>query len=348
MSEKTEPPTPKKIRDAREKGQFLFSREIVAGALMIAISFIFFILYPFFLAHAHLSLGLALDQVTKPFADAWPLILFHVVVMAASILGPVMGTAAVVAIVANVAQTGPVFSPAKLQKGMQSINFIANGKNLFSKRTLFNFGMSLVKLLLISYIVWLVLFSFIGALVESIQCGLVCMSTTAAYALGWLFAILAAAALPVAVVDFILQRHFYLKELKMSIDEVKREYKEMEGNPEIKAQRRQAHQEILQAEAMGAAREASVLVKNPDHYAVALYYDAEKMPLPLVTAKGEGWLAQSMIREAEKHGVPVYENIDLAQGLFHDSPAGQHIARHFIQPVAVMLRFLQEHQYGQR
>ena len=101
----------------------------------------------------------------------------------------------------------------------------------------------------------------------------------------------------------------------MSKDEVKREYKEMEGDPQVKGKRKQLHQEMLSQNALGNVRKAKVLVTNPTHYAVALDYEKDRTPLPVILAKGEGFLAQRMIRVAQEEGIPIMRNVPLARRL---------------------------------
>ena len=355
MSEKTEQPTEKRIRDSREKGQFLFSREIVAGSLLIALTALFLLSWKPFAILAITMLDVTLLQIGKHFNHVPP----HtpdfqqgvsaaasiVAVFFITISGAVYLVAAITAILANVAQTGLVFVTAKLTKGVKALDFISNAKQIFSGRNLFNFGMNLIKVFCISYIAFLVVAAFIGEFFSAELCGaqgMTCVIFSAARSFAWLFAISAALYVPLAVIDFIIQRAFYLKELKMTKEEVKQEYKEMEGNPEIKAHRRQAHRDILDDTMIGAVKQASILVKNPSHYAVALLYDGDKTPLPLVIGKGEGAVAQAMIKAAEDANIPIYENVNLAQGLFHDIELGHYITSDFIAPVAEALHYIEQ------
>jgi type III secretion protein U len=128
----------------------------------------------------------------------------------------------------------------------------------------------------------------------------------------------------------------------MSKDEVKQEYKTMEGDPHIKGQRKQLHQEMMQNDAVSSARNATVLVTNPTHLAIALRYEEEKTPLPMILAKGEGALAEKMIEAAREAGVPVMQNIPLAHALFEQGRADQYIPSDLIEPVAAVLRVVRE------
>ena len=346
MSEKTELPTPKRIRDAHEKGQFLFSREIVAGAILIGLTGLFFLIWPKFAVLAISMMDVMLNNINRPFQQAFPILLGSVLFFGIVISGATYAVSFSIAILANISQTGIVFSGAKLSKGLQAINFISNAKQMFAPRNLFNFAMNIIKMLSIGYVAFLIVKGFIGEFFSAEICGLPCIMWSAARALGWLFGILAALYIPIAVLDFIFQRYFYLKELKMTKEEVKREYKEMEGSPEIKAHRRQAHREILDDSMLNSVRKASVIVKNPSHYAVALLYDQDKTPLPIVIGKGEGAIAREILKIAEQENIPVYENVELAQGLFHDIELGHYITSDFIMPVAEALRYIAQIKTG--
>jgi len=122
----------------------------------------------------------------------------------------------------------------------------------------------------------------------------------------------------------------------------------MEGDPQIKSMRKQLHQEMLQNDAVQQSRNATVLVTNPTHLAVALRYDQDDTPLPLVLAKGEGALATAMIKAAREAGVPVMQNIPLAHALFNEAEVSQYIPSDLIEPVAAVLRLVRQlaHQPG--
>ena len=146
--------------------------------------------------------------------------------------------------------------------------------------------------------------------------------------------------LPIAVADWVIQRHFYMKDLMMSIDEVHREYKEQEGSPEMKGHRRQVAHEIVHEDPAPKARDASVVIRNPTHVAVALRYEPDIVPLPYVVCKGTDQLAARIIREAERNGVPTFEDVPLARGLNDACEEGEHVPSAYIEPVAKVIRWL--------
>jgi type III secretion protein U len=127
----------------------------------------------------------------------------------------------------------------------------------------------------------------------------------------------------------------------MSKEDVKQEYKEAEGDPHIKHQRKQLHHELMQEGAVQSARTASVVVTNPTHLAIAIQYDKDRTPLPMVVGKGEGALATRMIEAAKEAGVPVLQNIPLAHALMEEANLNQFIPSELIEPVAEVLRMVQ-------
>lgn len=130
----------------------------------------------------------------------------------------------------------------------------------------------------------------------------------------------------------------------MSRDEAKRGYKKMEGDPQVKGKRKQLHQEMLSQNALSNVRKAKVLVTNPTHYTVTLDYEKDRTPLSVILAKGEGLLAQRMIRAAQEEGIPITQNVPLVRNLFEDGTENTYIPKGLIGPVAEVLRWVQSLQ----
>jgi type III secretion protein U len=160
------------------------------------------------------------------------------------------------------------------------------------------------------------------------------MRQTASYAL--------AAFAAIAALDWLFQKHQFMKEHRMSKDDVKKEYKEQEGDPQVKGQRKQLHQEMVMSDQVQGVKNADVLITNPTHLAIALEYKKGKTPLPVILAKGEGRLAERMMKAAEAAGVPIMRNIPLAHDLFDQGTELQYIPAELIEPVAEVLRWLRD------
>lgn len=259
-----------------------------------------------------------------------------------ALAGMVFGAVVLAAVLANVVQVGIYFSFSRFSKGFESLNPVNNAKNLFSKKTLTQFGVNLLKVIIILGVAWW----FIGdqkGLVQQIYlcrsdvlCGLREAASLAFKLLLWS----TLAMLPVAVADWVFQRYFYMKDLMMSIDEVHREYKEQEGSPEMKGHRKQVAHEIVHDDPAPRAKDASVVVRNPTHVAVALRYEPELLPLPYVICKGMGREAERIIEEAERNGVPTFEDVPLARGLNDACEVGDAVPTAYVEPVARVIRWL--------
>ncbi|MDA7981983.1 MAG: EscU/YscU/HrcU family type III secretion system export apparatus switch protein [Alphaproteobacteria bacterium] len=342
MAEKTEHPTPKKLRDARKKGQLLSSRDIVSLATLAAVcgalALLWREIFRRFLSVLDTAFALAPtlepDALAAIFLDAVSVLLF------ASVLLLLMGALAGVA--GNLAQFGFIFTFAKLQRGFQSLNVVGNAKNIFSRKNLFSFLMNILKTAVIILVVAHVFMKRLPDFLYSANCGFSCALEIGVRLLLEAVFLAVVSFVPLAALDYLFQRRFHLRELMMSKDEVKQEYKETEGSPEIKGQRRQIHREVLESQTEARAEDASVVVRNPEHYAVALKYDERETLLPVVVAKGQGVLALRIMRAAERAGVPLWDDVGLAQALFFGVELDNYIGAEHLDAVAEVLIYISE------
>ncbi|MCY4325010.1 MAG: EscU/YscU/HrcU family type III secretion system export apparatus switch protein [Betaproteobacteria bacterium] len=343
MAEKTEPPTPKKIRDSRKKGQFLFSKEIVSLTTLIMVSGGLYMAKDEIFGRLH---GLLTAAIALPNAKAFEQVAYELTIASLIAIGLAAlftyGPGLISSILANVGQVGLVFSAAKIKQGLKSLDAINNAKQMFSKKSLINFGFNIIKVIVIAAAVAWVVFDLLRDNLLSPSCGMVCVVDVTVSAFIYLVCICAAVFVPLAVIDYLIQRHLYMSELKMSIDEVKQEYKETEGNPEIKGQRKQLHRELVMSDARANVAKSSVMVTNPTHCAVALRYVEDETPLPYVVAKGEGSIAKMLIKAAEDAEVPIYHDVSLAWDLYGDVEQGHYIPVHLMKSVATVLRYINQ------
>ena len=194
-------------------------------------------------------------------------------------------------------------------------------------------------------ICWSVFEDFMPVLFSVPQGGLAAMWTVIGRAVGEILLMSSGAFAVVAALDFLYQKYKWTQDHMMSIDEVKREYKESEGDPMVKSRRKQLAQEMLNQNTVENVRKAKVLVTNPTHYAVALDYDKDETPLPVILAKGEGHLAQRMMEVAREEGIPIMRNVPLARALYRDGTENAYIPRDLIGPVAEVLKWVQSLQH---
>ncbi len=338
--EKTEPPTPKKIRDAHKKGNFLFSKEVVSSATLLAALLILFVAHSFFTKPLYQLISYSADAATQPFEQSFGRLLRLSVEVVARAALLVYASVILASIAANMAQVGLVFSGAKLTKGFKALDAINNAKQMFAKKNIFSLLMNIVKVVVIGVAVYLLLINRLVEFVRSPYCGFLCIMQLGISTLFTLAFTVLAVYFPIAALDYLVQRHFYMKELRMSIEEIKEEFKQTEGSPDIKAQRRQIHQEILTSRTVDSVKKSSAVIVNPTEVAVAIYYDENETPLPKVMAKGSGGLAKIIRKVAEDEGIPIYESVDLARSMNEALEVGAFITTEFIDPVAEVLLYI--------
>lgn len=342
MSEKTEQPTAKKLRDSRKKGDVAYSKDFTQTVLIIAI-------FGYLLASGGRILQDMMGMILLPaslggmeFADAANMLVTTLLKEAAWLMLPFLGIILALGIFADAMQVGLVLAFEKLKPSAKKLNVLSNLKNVFSKKNLVEFLKSCLKISFLSTLLWLLLRDAFPIMTSIPQAGVQGMGQVMGALVGTMLINIGLAYTVIALADFAWQRFQHRKGLMMSKDEVKREYKEMEGDPHIKHKRKQLHQEMLQEGAVQSARKASVLITNPTHLAVALHYDPDETPLPVVTAMGEGALAERMKQAAQEAGVPVMQNIPLARALTADAQVGQFIPSELVEPVAEILRLLRQ------
>ena len=340
MAEKTEPPTPKRIQDARKKGQFLFSKEVVSVSTLAAVAAVVISLKGNIFEHI-VKLMKASTQVEGNVMELASEIAVAVILTILTFSLAAYFAAAISSIFANLFQVGLVFSGAKLTKGLQSLNAINNAKQMFSKKNLLTFFLNICKVLIIGYVCYYVINSLFRDIVLSPDCGMSCITEVGTSAFIRLTMIVTAVFIPVAAIDYLIQRYLYLSELKMSLEDIKQEFKETEGNPEIKGQRKQLHRELVMSDTRQKAAKSNVMVTNPTHCAVALRYVDGETPLPLVMAKGEGTIAKMLTDIAKQEKIPIYQDINLAWQLFTDAELDQYIPEHLLRSVAVVIMSIQ-------
>jgi type III secretion protein U len=340
MSEKTEQPTAKKLRDAREKGEVAKSRDFTQTVLIVALFSYVVASGPQLVNQMRQLMLMPFSYLQQDFASALNNLLDELFKEAVSMVLPFLMIVLVLGIFVEAMQTGMLISFKSLMPSAKKLNVAANAKNMFSKKNLIEFFKSIFKIAVISWVLYALIRSQLPTLMLLPYKDIGVLGAVFAEIFKTLVIHTGLAYLVVSLADLLWQRHQYTKGLMMSKDEVKQEYKGMEGDPHIKSQRKHLHMELMQSDAVAKASQATVLVTNPTHYAIALNYQEGETPLPLVMAKGEGALAQRMIDAARAAGVPVMRNIPLAHALFDTAEVNQYIPSDLIEPVAALLRLI--------
>jgi len=344
--QKSELPTPKRLRDARKKGQVCHSKDVSSAALLAAVLATIGFNWHWMLGVLREMIVLPAGYFDQPFADALPALSAAVFGKSVLVVLPILASVIVVGIAANFFQTGPLFVPQAFKPDVNRLNPGQKLKRIFSAKNFVELLKTTLKIVVLGFLAYATIKGAIPAIIALPYGGLPGVLSVLCAMLYQIAVLVVLASAVVAAADFVFQRQQYIKGLRMSKEEVRQEYKEMEGDPMIKSRRRHMHQELAANDALERVRKSSVLVTNPTHMAVALYYNREETDLPVVYAKGEGWLAQKMIEAAREAGVPIMRNVPLAHDLFDHGGLDQYIPSDLIEPVAEVLRWVQ--QIGQK
>jgi flagellar biosynthetic protein FlhB len=339
---KTEQPTSRKLRKAREKGQVARSREIPAAAVLMGIVITFYYfgrnLFSTLQNELYFMLNFQTPQdISIPFLSD---MVNGITIRMARVLLPFLLGALGISILSNILQGGLVFSTEGLKLKPENLSPKKGLKKIFSKNGLVELLKSLIVVTAVSIITYKVIASHL-----SLYPRLVLMDVHRL--LYWIASIsfdvlirVAVLLVLVAIADYGFQKYRYKEQLKMSKKEVKDEYKEMEGDPMTKGRIRRIQREMARKRMMADVPNADVIITNPTHYAVALSYNLESMEAPKVIAKGVGFLAQKIKELALQHGIPQVENVPLAQALYKSVEIGEYIPGHLYRAVAEILAYI--------
>ncbi|MBQ8708672.1 MAG: type III secretion system export apparatus subunit SctU [Succinivibrionaceae bacterium] len=339
--EKTEQPTDKRLRESREKGDVPKSTEIVsaagvAGALVYFISFGDSI-------YTRISQGMDFTfqkAAVMEFDEAFHQIGGLFLNIAISLVLPMVAIVMSCTLIALMAQIGFLVAPKAAMPKLSNLSPSKWFKKVFSMKNAFEFVKNLLKVTVLSASVYLAIKNNGRTIFTLPQADDEMMLVAAGHLLKTLLMYTILTFSAIAAIDFLYTRFKYTKDHMMSKDEVKREYKEMEGDPMIKSKRKQLHREMLNQNTIAKTRKSKVLIVNPTHYAVAIDYDKKKTPLPVVVAKGEGDLALRMIEAAKEENIPIMREPPLARALFAQSEEDAFVPDDLLLQVAEVLKFV--------
>lgn len=344
-SDKTEEPTDHKLQEAKKKGQVFKSQDIISTLLLLATAGILGATGTWlFWQIAHYTVyiwSLIKDIPTHPiternnFLDG-----LHLMIIWIKVLIPLFTAAFIMAILGNIAQIKFIFSTEPMHPKLSKINPIEGFKRIFSVKSLIELFKQVAKLIVISWIVYKIVKGVLPDLSKSIQWSLVdTTSFLKVIVKKIIFNVLIAMA-GLSIIDYIFQRKQFMKQMKMSIQELKDEYKDTEGNPQVKAKLKQLMRQAAMGRMMGDVPGASAVITNPTHLAVALRYQQGLDKAPLVVAKGERLLAVQIKVIAEEHSIPIVENVELARALFGACEVGQGIPPELYKATAEVLAYV--------
>jgi flagellar biosynthetic protein FlhB len=341
-SDKTEDPTPGRLEEAREKGNVAQSKEFAAALVFLGMALALYF--------GGKTILMKLAEMIKKYLspehfriespDEFMAVLGGVISDLLWLLGPMFFSVFVFGIAASVTQFGFLFTSEKLSPDISKIDPLNGFKRIFSKETAVEFAKSTLKLIVISGVLFLM---FKGEFLRINEIAAQPINKSFAYLvslLGDLFFVMLLFVSVLGVADFAIQKWLYIQRMRMSVQEVKEEMKNREGDPHIRARVRQIQRERARARMMQDVPKADVVVTNPTHVAVALEYKRGQMRAPRVLAKGAGFIAVKIKEMAAEHQIPIVEKKQLARYIYRNIEVGELIPESLYTAVAEVLAYV--------
>lgn len=348
---KTEKPTPKRLKDARDKGQIPKSQDLSSAISFTVFAYLLTTILTYTLEYAFVffrnffSMNLASVHIENDLSHLGGQMVISFLIL----VGPALILAFLSGYVGNLVQVGFLFVAEALKPSFDRLNPVSNLKNMFGKQALFGLLKNLVKLGIILYITFSAIeeaiypiFNLSSVGTERIFYIVIDLARNISMKIS-IFLIV------VGLADFIYQRYEHNNKLKMTKQEIKDEHKEMEGDPQVKSERKQRYQEMVSG-SIQDVEEATVIITNPTHLAVAIRYDQEekKDEVPIVVVKGADYMAQKIREQAQASNVPIIENKPVARSLYKTAEAGDPIPIDMYQAVAEILALIFQLEESQK
>ncbi len=335
---KTEQPTPKRLKDSRQKGDIPKSQDLVPALSLFAFAIVLLPLWEWLIAQLlpFFSHSLQrLDQYEVIFSDL-PRLSVQTLMVFFLLCAPFLLVSVLVGSLGNLVQVGLLFSTKVIKPDFKKLNPISGFKNLFGMQSLVNSLKTIAKFILVFYLCYQ---KFIEMLPDMMKLNQVETQQLLHFLLNFTKELMQQIAIflfAIAVVDYMYQWFSHRKKLRMTKQEIKEEHKQMEGDPQVKAQRKAQHQAQMR-NAVANVKDATVVITNPTHYAIAIRYQTGEDDVPKVLAKGMDEIAQKMKAEAQKLAIPMIENRPVARALYPLVEAGDHIPVEMYESIAEII-----------
>jgi flagellar biosynthetic protein FlhB len=339
---KTESATPRRREEARKRGQVARSMELTSALTLLGM-----------LVVLNLAGGYMLDEIAKVARYAWgglgtfsfseteirrqTLTFFLELGL---VTAPMLLGAVVIGILANVLQFGFIFAPEALRLRFENLSPAHGLERMFSRRSAVELAKSLIKIAVIGVTAWLTVAGRVPTLMSLMDSDLTLFFGAVGSAATAVMLRVGLVMLGMSLLDFFYQRWEFEESLKMSKQEIKDEYRQMEGDPLIKSRIRKMQAEAARRRMFAELPKADVVITNPTHLAVALKYDGSSMDAPVVLAKGARLMAARIKAIAKENGIPVMENKPLARALYRSVPVGGQVPGAYFSAIAEILAYV--------
>lgn len=350
-SEKSEKATPKRRSDERKKGNIFQSKDAVSVAVLLTSFYSLQFYFPSIISNLINLINSMFDQIVQIKSlsiESIQLIYIQVTIVFLIIALPLLIVSMGTNIIAVGAQTRFLYSMSTIKFKLDRLDLLKGIQKLFSLRSLVDLFKSILKILILAAIVYSTLKPRMNSLIglfdmEFMQVlvflGQTIMSVVTSVGMFFIF---------LALADYAYQWYEYEKNIRMSKQDIKEEYRQMEGDPQIKGKIKERQRLMSQRRMMQNVPKADVIIRNPTHYAIAVQYEMGKQRAPIILAKGMDNVALKIIEVAEKHKIPSIENKPLARGLYESVEIDQEIPEKYYHAVAEVLAFVYQLKKGKK
>jgi len=339
--QKTEEPSRKKIEDALKKGQVVHSKEVTSFAVFLLLTIVTIWIIPQLLQSMGSNLRFFIENAGNISIDQGKVEILLVAIMKKTLiyLSPIFLIIIIASIASSFFQAGEfIFSLDPIEPKLSKLSIVKGFKKIFSMKSVMEFIKGIFKILLVGSFVAIVIAADIQELAQELSiAGILAQLMTIIKHILILVTIIMAV---IAAVDFAFQSYQHHQELKMTKQEVKEEYKQSEGNPEIKQKLRSLRKSQAKKRIKLTVPQATVVVTNPEHYAVALKYDQNSQYAPICVAKGLDLIAQTIKEIAKASNVPIVENPPLARSLYKNVKIDEEIPVDHFEEVAKIISYV--------
>ncbi|MFZ0565474.1 MAG: type III secretion system export apparatus subunit SctU [Chlamydiales bacterium] len=346
MAEKTEKATPKKLRDARKKGQVAKAQDFPSAiTFIVAVSLTLYLTQFLFKQIGGFMIQMFSVAPKTDLSITAPFYLREMIQVILTASLPILVIVAFVGVIVGFLVVGPTFAVEVFKPNFKKFNPVENIKQKFKMKTVIELIKSMLKIFGAGVLIYIVVRMSLNDLIATITLPPLVSAIVFKKVLYKVVLWVGIYFILIAVLDFIYQRYNFAKEMKMEKFEVKQEYKDTEGNPEIKGKRRQLAQEIAYDEGTTQVRRAKTVITNPKDIAVAIGYEPEKYKAPWVVAMGTENRALAIIAEAEKHSIPIMRNVPLAHQLLDEGEVNKFIPESTYEAIGEILLYVTKLQF---
>ncbi|HWA31439.1 MAG TPA: flagellar biosynthesis protein FlhB [Rhizomicrobium sp.] len=341
-SQRTEEPTQRRLDEAEKHGDIVKSQEVTTFATLLGGTLVIAMFGRSTAMGFANNFRVFLEQPDQIAVDPSGIVvlLHHILLAVAAILGPVFAVLIAVIVSGHVLQHRPSIALDRIMPDLAKLSPASGLKRIFGFDGVINLGKGLLKIAVVGFVLWTVLWPERGRLdgilthtPEQVMADIMHLLMKILFATLSVLAVL-------AVLDYFLQRYRFLQRNRMSKQELKEEFRQTEGDPAVKSKIKQIRQERSRRRMMAAVPEATVVITNPTHFAVALKYESGKMAAPVCVAKGVDALAFKIREVAEEHEIPIVENPPLARALFATVELDEPIPAEHYKAVAQVIGYV--------